>query len=136
MGEFGPTSEERRVPSFGRVWPVYGFHGSRPGRQEHLSFLPAVCQIPDTVDNRRYENDATNGHRRIHRLRAYRARLGRRVRKHLRKMWRMQEAYGNAKERDMAPVAHAAPPKKERALSVQYLANQKPPDYLQSVFSI
>lgn len=104
-------------------------------------------------------------------LRAYRAGLSgmdlyRRVRKRLRKIRRMQEAYGRAKRTGLdihslaarpALALRATPsgtaglhregarhgagspcrsPKEERALSVQYLANQKPPDYLRSVFPI
>ena len=104
-------------------------------------------------------------------LKAYKARLSgmdlyRRVRKRLRKVWRIQAAYAKAKRagEDLSPFAarpalalratpsgtaglrregnrHAVNNRpmshaEERKLSVQYLANQKPPSYLQSVFSI
>ena len=92
--------------------------------------------------------------------------LYRRVLKRLRKIRRMQAAYAKAKHagEDLSPFAarpalalratpsgaaglhregtgHAVNNRplshaEERRLSVQYLANQKPPSYLQSVFSI
>ena len=104
-------------------------------------------------------------------LKSYRARLSgmelyRKVRKRLRKIRRIQEAYNKAKHAGEDLSSFAAHPAlalratpsgtvglhregrdntttnqrktiaEERKLSVQYLANQKPPDYLQSVFSI
>jgi hypothetical protein len=92
--------------------------------------------------------------------------LYRRVLKRLRKVQRIQAAYDKAKRtgtgfpsiaprpdlalratpsgtsvlrrdggRSSVPTRHLTPDE-ERTLSVQYLANQKPPSYLQSVFSI
>lgn len=104
-------------------------------------------------------------------LKSYRARLSgmelyRKVRKRLRKIRRIQEAYNKAKHAGEDLSSFAAHPAlalratpsgtvglhregrdntttnqrktiaEERKLSVQYLANQKPPDYLQSVFPI
>ena len=93
--------------------------------------------------------------------------LYRRVRKRLRKIRRMQEAYNAAKRSGQAVSSSEASPAltlratpsgtaglrlggrhgyrsqntskdtiSERSLSVQYLANQKPPTYLHGVFSI
>ena len=101
-----------------------------------------------------------------HRARLSGMDLYRRVLKRLRKIRRIQAAYDKAKHagEDLSPFAarpalalRATPPgtaglhregtlqtvnnqhinrAEERRLSVQYLANQKPPSYLQSVFSI
>ena len=85
--------------------------------------------------------------------------LYRRVRKHLRKIRRLQQEHAAAKKASSRaePACPALPlrgtpsgaavlrrprtaspnhPAQERAESVQYLANQKPPAYLQSVLSI
>ena len=63
--------------------------------------------------------------------RKYAARLltgSRKVRKSRRKIQRTNKTYNKANQRKTIA--------EEQKLSVQYLANQKPPDYLQSVFSI
>ncbi len=79
------------------------------------------------------------------RLEAYRADLGgmelhRRVLKRLRKIRRMQERYNMARRMGEGGPAPGGGTRQnhvnERSLSVQYLANQKPSDYLWSVLPI